>query len=495
MEDREHRTPVLGASAQRAASLQALLELIPGAQALRTARPTQTKEASSRSHAAYHVYRGGEGPGSPILTLVDCAGSELGEDSAYHDAQTRKDAAEINSTIFALKACFRVMRSSTGQPPYRKSLFMRVLSDSFSGDPALIAALGKVSPSAAGTELSIGTLCALQQLLGTRIFSLGEPSRRSARPWESCPIRLLDHRAPLSLGEPSCRLSARPQELCPVRLCDHRASLSLGEPSSGAPCASAHHATDHAAWRSSGSEPWVWCSTPVCARLGENAPMQRRGGGPTAPERVVQRLGCERGVGAAGPGGNPLAGNCFGQRGAQQNHPQRGGAWRRNRPPSGLAPTSQRRSRRACHQRCWSPAWRKRRSRATLQMGQGRPRRRRQQRPIEGQVRLAEAGGRNQSCGTGGVLQCLSHVVAGGGARTHEPPEYLPRRDGGQGGEVGAPGEAEQAAQGLRRCAQTRVSYGKTSCARRRNSLGLGCSALVAFARRAAAKRHGRTPG
>ena len=85
------------------------------------------------------------------------------------DSGSRKDAAEINSTIFALKECFRVMRSSRGQPPYRESLLTRVLSDSFASDQAMVVAIGTVSPSAKDTEHSIGTLRALQQLQGTQM--------------------------------------------------------------------------------------------------------------------------------------------------------------------------------------------------------------------------------------------------------------------------------------------------------------------------------------
>jgi len=119
-----------------------------------------------------HGKDGGPPAGAAVLTLVDCAGSERREDSSHHDVQSRKDAAEINSTIFALKECFRVLRSSHrgGQaPPYRESLLTRVLSDSFSSDRALIVAIGTVSPSATDTEHSIGTLRALQQLQGTQM--------------------------------------------------------------------------------------------------------------------------------------------------------------------------------------------------------------------------------------------------------------------------------------------------------------------------------------
>lgn len=173
MEDKDHRTHVLGATSHSANSPQELLTLIRGAQTHRTTRATQVNDTSSRSHAVYRIYRRGRESDSgitPVLTLVDCAGSERREDSTHHDAQSRKDAAEINSSILALKECFRFMRSSKGQqPPYRDSLLTRVLSDSFSSDQALIVAIGTISPSATDTEHSIGTLRALQQLQGTQM--------------------------------------------------------------------------------------------------------------------------------------------------------------------------------------------------------------------------------------------------------------------------------------------------------------------------------------
>lgn len=169
MEDKDHRTQVLGARSMEVQSAEHLLELLASAQAHRATRATQVNDTSSRSHAVFRVRRPvGRGLPDAVLTLVDCAGSERREDSSHHDVQTRKDAAEINSTIFALKECFRVMRSSKGQqPPYRDSLLTRVLSDSFSSERAMIVAIGTVSPSATDTEHSIGTLRALQQLQGT----------------------------------------------------------------------------------------------------------------------------------------------------------------------------------------------------------------------------------------------------------------------------------------------------------------------------------------
>jgi kinesin family protein 2/24 len=167
MEDKSHRTRVLGICSKQVQTASELLNLLQQAQTQRTTRATQVNDTSSRSHAVYRIWLGSSGA---VLTLVDCAGSERREDSTHHDSQSRKDAAEINSTIFALKECFRVMRSSKGQqPPYRDSLLTRVLSDSFASEQALIMAIGTVSPSASDTEHSIGTLRALQQLQGTQM--------------------------------------------------------------------------------------------------------------------------------------------------------------------------------------------------------------------------------------------------------------------------------------------------------------------------------------
>lgn len=164
MEDKDHKTRVVGIKAVDVSTADGLLETVQNAQAGRATRATQVNDTSSRSHAVFRIWR----PDGAVLTLVDCAGSERREDTTNHDVQSRKDAAEINSTIFALKECFRVMRSSKGQQPnYRDSLLTRVLSDSFSSDSALIVAIGTVSPSATDTEHSLGTLRALQQLQGT----------------------------------------------------------------------------------------------------------------------------------------------------------------------------------------------------------------------------------------------------------------------------------------------------------------------------------------
>merc|ERR1719356_14264 len=121
MEDKGHCTRVVGLSSQEVQSPMDALHLLQEAQAVRTTRATQANDTSSRSHAVYRISicSGSTGvtQNRSTLTLVDCAGSERNEDSTHHDAQSRKDQADINSSIFALKECFRVLRSSHGQQP------------------------------------------------------------------------------------------------------------------------------------------------------------------------------------------------------------------------------------------------------------------------------------------------------------------------------------------------------------------------------------------
>eukprot|EP00928_Gymnodinium_smaydae_P007490 TRINITY_DN12694_c0_g2_i1.p1 TRINITY_DN12694_c0_g2~~TRINITY_DN12694_c0_g2_i1.p1 ORF type:complete len:477 (+),score=114.60 TRINITY_DN12694_c0_g2_i1:212-1642(+) len=177
MEDKEHKTRVLGSTTVEVDSAAALLQRVRDAQSRRATRATQANDTSSRSHAVYRIWplqsstsSSSSSSSSATLTLVDCAGTERREDSTHHDAKSRKDAAEINATLFALKECFRVLRAPKNgqQPPFRESLLTRVLGDSFACESARVVAIGTVSPSAADTEHSIATLRALQGLQGTQ---------------------------------------------------------------------------------------------------------------------------------------------------------------------------------------------------------------------------------------------------------------------------------------------------------------------------------------
>mmetsp|Transcript_42132 Transcript_42132/g.112388 ORF Transcript_42132/g.112388 Transcript_42132/m.112388 type:complete len:122 (+) Transcript_42132:112-477(+) len=73
-------------------------------------------DASSRSHAVLRVYIYTDEvdvEGEGVLTLVDLAGSEHRIDSMHHTAQRRKEGAEINSSLMALKSVVHARANQT----------------------------------------------------------------------------------------------------------------------------------------------------------------------------------------------------------------------------------------------------------------------------------------------------------------------------------------------------------------------------------------------
>lgn len=129
-----------------------LLELIALAKSRRATESTGANAVSSRSHAVCQLTllprpatepqprpRTGSGKRrkerAPVLTLVDCAGTERKEDSMWHDAERRKEGAEINQSLHALKECMRnwvlVQAGKGSHIPFRESALTRVLADSF----------------------------------------------------------------------------------------------------------------------------------------------------------------------------------------------------------------------------------------------------------------------------------------------------------------------------------------------------------------------------
>jgi len=147
----------------------------------RTRRQTASTDVnggSSRSHAVCRLDFYGRGGGS--LTLIDCAGSERSSDSMYHDAARRRESAEINQSLYALKQCIRAARQvhvwrkrgadpdrAPAPPPFRASALTRVLREALTSPEALLAVVATVSPAATDAEHSVATLRAVAELAGT----------------------------------------------------------------------------------------------------------------------------------------------------------------------------------------------------------------------------------------------------------------------------------------------------------------------------------------
>ncbi|CAM9428632.1 unnamed protein product, partial [Chrysoparadoxa australica] len=128
---------------------------------LRATETTGVHDASSRSHAICKVFMhlpdGGEG----TLVMVDLAGSETSIDSAKHNAARRKECAQINSSLMALKDCIRCLAkgaSHKGYQPFRKSKLTLFLRPSFTMKAAETVVVATVSPGSKDTEHTLNTL-------------------------------------------------------------------------------------------------------------------------------------------------------------------------------------------------------------------------------------------------------------------------------------------------------------------------------------------------
>lgn len=141
---------------------QELLCFIRLACALRATEATGVHDQSSRSHAVCRIFINREGSQEGILQLIDLAGSEHRIDSAEHDAARRKEGAQINSSLAALKECVRCKATPKvggNAPflPYRKSKLTHLLRACFEeGNPTVVIAT--VSPSSKDTEHSLNTI-------------------------------------------------------------------------------------------------------------------------------------------------------------------------------------------------------------------------------------------------------------------------------------------------------------------------------------------------
>lgn len=184
-QDADGRVQPVGATRAPVRSAEGLLELIAIAKSRRATESTGANNVSSRSHAVCQLTlralplgapaanvrrrRGGKAS-APMLTLVDCAGTERKEDSMWHDADRRKEGAEINQSLHALKECMRhwvmVQDGRQAHIPFRESALTRVLADSFMRPDTLITVVGTVSPSASDTEHTLTTLKTVAAVTG-----------------------------------------------------------------------------------------------------------------------------------------------------------------------------------------------------------------------------------------------------------------------------------------------------------------------------------------
>jgi kinesin family protein 2/24 len=145
---------------------QDLMTCIHAATKLRATSATGVHDQSSRSHAICRVFVRRQPPPAPPwgqFTMVDLAGSERRQDSAMHDAARRKESAEINSSLMALKECIRARVAQEAgatkvHVPYRDNKLTQLLKQTFTLKEASTIVIATISPTSADTEHSLRSL-------------------------------------------------------------------------------------------------------------------------------------------------------------------------------------------------------------------------------------------------------------------------------------------------------------------------------------------------
>jgi hypothetical protein len=92
------------------------------------------------------------------LIFIDLAGSERATDAQNNQRQTRREGAQINWSLLALKECIRSMDMTHSHAPFRQSKLTHILRDSLTGTKTRTCLMANVSPSDDCCQCSLNTL-------------------------------------------------------------------------------------------------------------------------------------------------------------------------------------------------------------------------------------------------------------------------------------------------------------------------------------------------
>jgi len=158
-EDRKQKVNIIGLTIKHCATEEDLLSIIYEGNQIRATGATGANRQSSRSHAVLSIELRVRGPEKTHgrFSFIDLAGSERGVDTMHNTKQTRREGAEINKSLLALKECIRALDMRHAHKPFRQSMLTRVLKDSFIGN-AYTLMIANVSPSSGCSEDTLNSL-------------------------------------------------------------------------------------------------------------------------------------------------------------------------------------------------------------------------------------------------------------------------------------------------------------------------------------------------
>ena len=159
LQDEYRNIHIVGLRERAVDNSEDLTELMEAGHALRACGTTHANDRSSRSHAVLvlNMKTPKEGVLFGKMTFVDLAGSERASDTTDTDKKTRREGAEINKSLLALKECIRAMGMRKRHIPFRGSKLTQILRDSFIGN-CHTCVIANISPCQAHCEDTLNTL-------------------------------------------------------------------------------------------------------------------------------------------------------------------------------------------------------------------------------------------------------------------------------------------------------------------------------------------------
>lgn len=158
LQDEYKNVHVVGLTHKEIRSSDDVTSLMLRGQMLRAIGTTHANDRSSRSHAVLEIrLHLADGDTDGRLTFVDLAGSERATDTAEMDAKTRREGAEINKSLLALKECIRSMSMRKRHIPFRASKLTQILRESLVGRCKTVV-IATISPCQQHCEDTLNTL-------------------------------------------------------------------------------------------------------------------------------------------------------------------------------------------------------------------------------------------------------------------------------------------------------------------------------------------------
>ncbi|XP_064553937.1 kinesin-like protein Klp59C isoform X2 [Drosophila montana] len=161
LEDGRQQVVICGLTKMPVTKVEEVLGIIEQGNRERTSGQTSVNIKSSRSHAVFQMGLLMPDQWEPCgkCSFVDLAGNERGADTQSANLQTRREGAEINKSLLALKECIRALSRHSSHLPFRGSKLTQVLRDSFiGGEQNKTCMIAMISPGLTSVENTLNTL-------------------------------------------------------------------------------------------------------------------------------------------------------------------------------------------------------------------------------------------------------------------------------------------------------------------------------------------------